>query len=102
MRAICAGTKTKHDVVHETLEKYQEMYMRTVARLDVLKLASRLQLCSAVKIINDIYSLSANTSLVSKTFNHDNNDSNEDMRSTQIIDMTRPNLNHAARNAIAQ
>lgn len=77
MKAICAGTKTKHDVVHETLEKYQEMYMRTVVRLDVLKLVRNFQLCSAMELINVTYRLSANTSLASKTFNHDNNDSDE-------------------------
>lgn len=40
MKAICAGTKTKNDVVHETLEKYREMYVRTSSRIDVLRAVS--------------------------------------------------------------
>jgi len=40
MKAICAGTKTKQEFVNETLEKYHEMYARTVSRLDVLKAVS--------------------------------------------------------------
>lgn len=68
MKAICAGTRTKNDVVHETLEKYQEMYMRTVGRLDVLKLVSRLRLCFML-MITEIFSLSVDMSLASKTCN---------------------------------
>lgn len=37
MKAICDGTKSKNDFIHETLDKYREMYVRTVSRLDVLK-----------------------------------------------------------------
>jgi len=40
MKAICAGTKTKEQFVNETLEKYHQMYARTVSRLDVLKAVS--------------------------------------------------------------
>lgn len=37
MKAICAGTKTKHDVVNETLEQYREVFVRTSQQIDVLK-----------------------------------------------------------------
>lgn len=40
MKAICAGTTNRNDVVHESLEKYREVYIRTVQQIDVLKAVS--------------------------------------------------------------
>lgn len=40
MREICAGTKTRNDFVHETLEQYREVFMRTQQQVEVLKLVS--------------------------------------------------------------
>ena len=40
MKEICAGTKTKHDFVHETLEQYREVFVRTQQQVDVLKAVS--------------------------------------------------------------
>ena len=41
MREICAGTKTKREVVEETVEKYRLVYAQTLRRIDVLKAACR-------------------------------------------------------------
>ncbi|GME25206.1 dna topoisomerase iii [Neofusicoccum parvum] len=41
MRAICAGSTTKHDVVHQSLEQYREVYVRTTAQIHHLKNAMR-------------------------------------------------------------
>lgn len=40
MRAICAGSTTKHDVVHQNLEQYREVYVRTTAQIHHLKAVS--------------------------------------------------------------
>lgn len=40
MKAICAGTRTSRDVVHESLEKYREVYVRSVTQIEVLKAVS--------------------------------------------------------------
>lgn len=40
MKEICAGTKTRNDFVHETLEQYRDVYMRTQQQVDVLKAVS--------------------------------------------------------------
>jgi len=37
MKAICAGTRSQHDVVHESLEKYREVFYTSLQRMDVLK-----------------------------------------------------------------
>ena len=37
MKEICAGTKSRHDFVHETLEQYQEVFVRTQQQVEVLK-----------------------------------------------------------------
>lgn len=37
MREICAGTKTKSDFVHETLEQYRDVFLRTQQQVDILK-----------------------------------------------------------------
>lgn len=37
MRAICAGTANKRDVVHSSLEQYREVYLKTVQGMDVIK-----------------------------------------------------------------
>ena len=37
MRDICAGTKTRHDFVQETLEQYRGVYVRANQQQDVLK-----------------------------------------------------------------
>lgn len=41
MREICAGTKTKRDVVHESLEQYREVFVKTQQQIGVLKAACR-------------------------------------------------------------
>ncbi|PLN75435.1 DNA topoisomerase III alpha [Aspergillus taichungensis] len=41
MRDICAGTMTRHDVVHESLDKYHEVFIHTVRRISMLKDAIR-------------------------------------------------------------
>ena len=40
MKEICAGTKTRHDFVHETLEQYREVFVRTQQQVEVLKAVS--------------------------------------------------------------
>ena len=40
MKEICAGTKTKNDFVHETLEQYREVFVRTQQQVEVLKAVS--------------------------------------------------------------
>jgi hypothetical protein len=37
MKEICAGTKQKNDVVHECLEQYRDVFVRTMSQMDVLK-----------------------------------------------------------------
>jgi len=37
MKAICAGTRSQHDVVHESLEKYREVFYTSLQQMDVLK-----------------------------------------------------------------
>ncbi|KAK1065262.1 DNA topoisomerase [Friedmanniomyces endolithicus] len=39
MKAICEGRKTKAEVVHETIEQYRDVYVRTQQRLDTLRAA---------------------------------------------------------------
>lgn len=41
MRDICAGSKTRRDVVQESLDMYREMFHHTQGRLDILKTACR-------------------------------------------------------------
>ncbi|OCK90395.1 uncharacterized protein K441DRAFT_666037 [Cenococcum geophilum 1.58] len=41
MKAICAGTTTRNDVVHQNLEKYREVFVRTTQQINVLKAAIR-------------------------------------------------------------
>ncbi|MCJ1359353.1 MAG: DNA topoisomerase [Icmadophila ericetorum] len=41
MKEICAGTKTRHDFVNETIEQYREAYVMAERRVDVLKAACR-------------------------------------------------------------
>lgn len=41
MRDICAGTKTKQQVVHESLEMYREVFIHTQRRIEMLKNACR-------------------------------------------------------------
>ncbi|KAK3064383.1 DNA topoisomerase [Teratosphaeriaceae sp. CCFEE 6253] len=41
MKAICDGQKTKAEVVHETIEQYRDVYIRTQRRLDSLTAAVR-------------------------------------------------------------
>jgi DNA topoisomerase-3 len=40
MREICAGTKSRNDVVHETLEQYREVFIKTQREINELKNAS--------------------------------------------------------------
>ena len=40
MKEICAGTKSRHDFVHETLEQYWEVFVRTQQQTEVLKAVS--------------------------------------------------------------
>ena len=41
MRDICAGTRTKQDVVHESVEQYRDVYAHTQRRIHLLKDACR-------------------------------------------------------------
>jgi len=41
MRAICAGTTTRNDVVQQNLEQYRAVFMRTAQQMNVLKTAIR-------------------------------------------------------------
>lgn len=41
MREICAGSKTRQQVVHESLEKYREVFIHTQRRINILKEACR-------------------------------------------------------------
>ena len=40
MKEICAGTKSRNDFVHETLEQYREAFVKTQQQMDVLKAVS--------------------------------------------------------------
>ena len=40
MAAICAGTRSKHDVVHQNVEQYRAVFQRTAQHIDVLKAVS--------------------------------------------------------------
>lgn len=40
MKDICAGRKTRNDMVHETLEQYREAFVRTQQQVEVLKRVS--------------------------------------------------------------
>ena len=40
MRAICAGTTSRMAVVQTNLEKYREVFIRSVQQLEVLKAVS--------------------------------------------------------------
>lgn len=37
MKEICSGSKTRNDMVHETLEQYREAFVRTQQQVEVLK-----------------------------------------------------------------
>ena len=41
MKEICAGTKSRHDFVQETLEQYREVFVRAQQQVEVLKAACR-------------------------------------------------------------
>ena len=43
MKEICAGTKSRNDFVHETLEQYREVFVRTQQQVAVLRAVSLLQ-----------------------------------------------------------
>lgn len=55
MKEICAGTKTRNDFVHETLEQYRDVFVRTQQQVDVLK-AVCLPLPSLQKVFNVFFS----------------------------------------------
>ena len=40
MREICTGRKSRNDMVHETLEQYREVFVKTQQQVEVLKRAS--------------------------------------------------------------
>lgn len=40
MKEICAGTKSRNDFLHETLEQYRGVFVRTQQQAGVLKAAS--------------------------------------------------------------
>lgn len=40
MRAICAGTTTKGDVIHQSLDMYRDVYIRTRRGINILKAVS--------------------------------------------------------------
>jgi DNA topoisomerase III len=37
MKAICEGRKTKNEVIHETIEQYRDVYVRTQRHLSALQ-----------------------------------------------------------------
>ena len=37
MKEICAGTKSRQDVVHESLQQYREVFVRTSQQMHILK-----------------------------------------------------------------
>ena len=41
IKAICEGRKTRRDVIHECVEQYQEVFLRTQRNISVLKTAVR-------------------------------------------------------------
>ncbi|EGC42398.1 DNA topoisomerase III [Histoplasma capsulatum var. duboisii H88] len=41
MREICVGTKSKMEVVNESLQMYREVFVHTQQRIDILKAACR-------------------------------------------------------------
>ncbi|KAL2352877.1 DNA topoisomerase [Cryomyces antarcticus] len=41
MKAICAGTTTRREVVQQSLEQYREVFVRTTVRIEVLKASFR-------------------------------------------------------------
>ncbi|KAI9881076.1 MAG: DNA topoisomerase [Pleopsidium flavum] len=45
MKEICAGTKSRNDFVHETLEQYREVFVKTQQQMDVLKAKLSTSLC---------------------------------------------------------
>lgn len=47
MKDICDGRATRADVVHENLEQYREVYVRSTQRIDVLKTVS----CSSPRTV---------------------------------------------------
>jgi DNA topoisomerase-3 len=40
MKAICEGRLSKREMLHDTIEQYRNVYMRTQQRLDVLRSVS--------------------------------------------------------------
>ena len=42
MKAICAGTRSRNDVVQENLEQYRDVFVRTQQQIHVLKEVSDL------------------------------------------------------------
>lgn len=57
MKEICAGTKTRNDFVHETLEQYRDVFVRTQQQVDVLKAVC---LLPCYFFFHSFYSLSQN------------------------------------------
>jgi DNA topoisomerase-3 len=41
MREICAGSKSRQEVVQESLDMYREVFIHTQRRIDMLKAACR-------------------------------------------------------------
>jgi hypothetical protein len=52
MRAICAGTATRNDVVQQNLEQYRAVFMRTAQQMNVLKTVSGVR-CGCRLLAND-------------------------------------------------
>lgn len=50
MREICAGTKSKNEFVHETLDQYREAFIRTQQQVAVLRAVSNIPLGTSVKL----------------------------------------------------
>jgi hypothetical protein len=74
MKAICAGTTTRGDVIHESLDMYRDVYIRTRRSVNILKAASEnhddivdgwtadsfddtvgRQVCARCKRVNDVH-----------------------------------------------
>ena len=51
MKAICDGTRTRNDVVQQSLEQYRAVFARTTQQMDVLKAVSVNQFLNVISNI---------------------------------------------------
>ena len=67
MKAICAGTRSRNDVVQQNLEQYRDVFVRTQQQINVLKEVSNVKRCGKTKS-NDTKVYSSLHSLVDDIF----------------------------------